>query len=97
VFQGDFERATAEEIGRLSGIAGTLRDIVNEQAAGRRSGRPIDVMKDLAAHYAYQCLFIFAERSPTLKSDGSFDQLATILYEGATSKRRLNLSMSLLL
>jgi hypothetical protein len=93
-FGHDFEKVTTAEIESLHATEKGLQVAAAEYAKeprARGGGRRVDVIKLSAARGAYGLLFIYADRPATLTPDGSFFQLASVLYEGATGKAGVDL------
>ena len=99
--QDDFDNAAAETIERLVQMRERLETLArsySEARPGHRRGRPSETEKLAAASYAYCCLIAYSERPPTLTSpgkaesaSGSFFELASVIYEGATGKKNVSL------
>jgi hypothetical protein len=89
----DFDDATTGAIKELARIRNALETLLKRYRERRtkkevaaKGGRPPDVPKLAAAHYAYCALVAYSESSPTETTDGPFYRLAQVIYEAATKE-----------
>jgi hypothetical protein len=85
----DIRSLVGNESQRIRRLVDEFQTMLQEEKGGKR-GRPPDPAKLAAAEHAWTWLTDVGKR-PTLTADGDFFRLASIIYEGATNKKDIDL------